>query len=315
MIVNFLRSGGKDLLASRSALPADNLGKTAFSPTRLGADADFVLGVTNLGTEPQKFGATLHVEHQGIADDVLSEMNEEASHEDLDPDLDGNGNPQRVPKPSRDDTRRAELGGSSRDDEASGIIGRCVDWFVRGIAAAIADRKMVEDKGSVPLGQLLSPARVRDSLRRLVSDLVDVAEIPIEASALYWKQIADLAHGMRGEESRVPSTIGFGPETIAAGSIGQVVVQLAAPMRPRRLRFVPDGNSHRVRIVDVRTGKDSLLLSLRPIPGSFGADGIDIGTDEVAWTSVILEINNPTNSDIDVSGVLEGDRMWFRSET
>lgn len=295
MIVNFLRANGRDLLVSHSALPVGSLGRTALSQKPLNAGSDFSMGVTNLSEDPQTFTAVLLLEEKkSLADDVLSEMNEEATHGDLDPD------------------REVE----SVAHEAPGIIGRCVDWFVRGIAAAIADRKLAQDKGDVPIGQMLSPARVRDSLRRLVSDLVDVAEIPLEASALYWKQIADLAHGSEPDRTphAIPTTIGFGPQTIPANTRSKVTINLVGAMQPRRLKFAPHCRVHELQIVDLMAGKDSLLLSTSPIPGSFGIAGIDIGTDEIAWTSVVLVIENTSREEVDLSGVLEGDRMSFRSE-
>ncbi len=169
MVVNFLRSGGKDLLISRSALPAGNLDTTAFSKIPLDADADLSMGVTNLADGPQTFSATLYFEVVGQKEGSMTE----------------------------DELRRiidkTKMLPEDLEDEP-GLLSRCRAWFRQGIEAAVSESKL-GSKEIPTISVLASPARVRDSIRRLVSQLVDVAEIPLTASALYWQQIVSAARG------------------------------------------------------------------------------------------------------------------------
>ena len=48
MIINFLRAGGKDILAAGAELPASHLESTAFTSSPIDSNAEFSLGVTNV---------------------------------------------------------------------------------------------------------------------------------------------------------------------------------------------------------------------------------------------------------------------------
>jgi hypothetical protein len=289
MIINFLRASGKDLLASGSALPAGTLGRTALTLHPIDENAELSLGVTNLSDSPQKFTAVLLLEKvagPSLADEELHRILDEAK--------------------VRPEDLHLESQTLEDEDEEPGLLAKCWGWFKQGMAVAMTD--LAEDPPA--LKDLVRPARARDSLRRLVSDFVDAAEIPLMAAALYWEQIADLAHGVGRQAQAIPSTVGFGPQTIKSGTIGEVTIQVVGRFRPQYLKMDWEA-SHNIRIVDVRIGKDSVLLSPCPIPGTFASEGIHLGGNQIALSDVIVVIENFTVSDVEVSGILDGEQVSF----
>jgi hypothetical protein len=317
MIINFLRAGGRDLLASRSALPVGPLGRTAFSPCPIEENVELSLGVTNLSDSPQNFTAVLLLEKvvsssatgsratgPSIADDELRRILDEERSRPEDLHLESQTLESQTLESQTLESQTLES--QTLEDEEPGVLARCWGWFKQGIAVAMTDHTLAADRSS--LSDLVRPARAHDSLRRLVSDFVDVAEIPLMAAMLYWKQIADLAHRAGEQEVAIPSTVGFGPEVIERGSTRKLTIDIIVPMRLRRLRLDP-AIATRLRIIDVMTEKDSLLLSLGPIPGIFGVEGIDIGSSQIAYRSVSIVIENVVDTDVEVRGVLDGNRV------
>ena len=306
MIINFLRASGRDLLASGSALPAGTLGRTAFTQHPIEKDAEFSLGVTNLSDSPQRFTAVLLLEKAVVKSqttDPRATVPRATGPRATGPSL-ADDELHRILEEER--IRPEDL---NLDDEEPGVLSKCWSWFTQGVAVAVADRTLGAE-GHLPLGELVRPARARDSLRRLVSDFVDAAEIPLLAAALYWKQIAELAHGVREQEVAIPSTVGFGPEMIKSGTAGEVMIRVVGRFRPKYLKLAGE-ISPSIRIVDVRIGKDSVLLSPCPIPGALVSEGVYLGGNQIALSDVVVVIENFTTSDVEVSGILDGEQVSF----
>jgi hypothetical protein len=295
LIINFLRVNGKDLLAAGSALPADTLGKTAFLLTQIEGKVEFSLGVTNISEVLQNITSVLVLERLETVVSPIGSLADDELHHILD---EMKARPENLHLDGED------------DDEKLGVLAKCWSWFKQGVTVAMVDRALATEERPT-LGDIVRPARARDSLRRLVSDFVDAAEIPLLAAALYWKQVAEIARGSRTDTIR--STVGFGPETIAPHTKRRVIVKVAYPFKPRRLRL--SGNTvHRLQIVDVLVGEDSILLSPSPVPGVFGEEGVDLCGDQIAFTNVTLVVVNDDGAESDISGILEGERMSFTSK-
>ena len=270
---------------SRSALPAGTLDRTALDPVTIEGSVRFALEVTNLTSEYQNFKATL------ILEPVKSERATGANLVDE----------AKAPPITEDDL-----------EEDASLLAKCWRWFKMGIEVAISDRKMASEK-TATIREMFSPARARDSFRRLVSDFVDVIEIPLEASVLYWKQIAELA---RGEDRRpviTQTSLGVGPIEIPPRCKGTVPVEVMFPFRPTCLRLVGNANRN-LKVIDVMSGKDSLLLSASPLVDSEGR-GIYIGGIEFGIRPIEIVVENPSSMDtLTVQGILDGERREFTSE-
>ena len=297
MLINSLRVNNPtrthDLLMSRSALPAGSLDRSALDPVTIEGSVRFALEVINLTSEYQNFKAILILEPveseratgANLAEDTLATKLDEA----------------KGPPITEDDL-----------EEDASLLAKCWSWFKMGIEVAISDRKMASEK-TATIREMLSPARTRDSFRRLVSDFVDVIEIPLEASVLYWKQIAELA---RGEDRRpviTQTSLGVGPIEIPPRCKGTVPVEVMFPFRPTCLRLVGNANRN-LKVIDVMSGKDSLLLSASPLVDSEGR-GIYIGGIEFGIRPIEIVVENPSSMDtLTVQGILDGERREFTSE-
>jgi len=198
----------------------------------------------------------------------------------------------------------------SMKQEEVGILGRCWQWFRAGVEAAVAQKTIPdgqETPGSWVLreGVLLpSPDRNRTSLRRLISDFVDAAEIPLMAATLYWRKIADL-------DVQGSVTLGFGPvecSTRNGKEIFEVKVWPADHVRPRRLRLNPS-TAHHFTINVIKVGDALQTITESPIQGVFAAEGILIGGQDVAGPDnpIVIEVSVAPGDNNVLSGIIEGD--------
>jgi hypothetical protein len=191
-------------------------------------------------------------------------------------------------------------------EEEAGILGRCWGWFRAGVAAALAEKTIASPMVVPGTWMRQSPGRIRESLRRLVSDFVDVAEIPLMAASLYWSKLTDL--DVQGDVS-----FGFGPldcSLMDGTEPFEAVICPSAPVRPRFLRLDPR-NAHLFTIHSIKVGETQQLISASSISGVFAVQGIMIGGQSIAGPgcNIVISVSYrpSTVSDKTLSGVIEGD--------
>jgi hypothetical protein len=169
------------------------------------------------------------------------------------------------------------------------------------------------DEGDKLTGDKLQPGQsIRGHLRLLVIDLIGVASFPLKvALQLTAKWLEELAELRRPPKAIKRNFIlDCGKTSVAANSKADINVQCYTYFRPTAV-IIPSHIASSFSITDIKVGKNSQLLSTRPIPATSlaFADGTPIPlqmdvASPMMW--ITLSVLNTSDKAVDFEATIVG---------
>jgi len=196
-------------------------------------------------------------------------------------------------------------------EEPRGIVGRCIDWFLDGIAAGVDAANHSEAAETVAAFAMRAPRSVRDSVRSLVEQVLGACEVPFMAARLYWEELARSAAlvGTSGEKifARDPAVMYTNKAVVKKGERADFSVESLASRPFRVLRQVIDeGVAAKFQILRVAvngSSKECKVLARRG-PGTYD---LDLGGEVLRPGELfVVNVGNASDSDAEFYGRVEG---------
>lgn len=168
----------------------------------------------------------------------------------------------------------------NKKDFASGLLDKCVDWFSAGVKRAVAEANESQETldselycdscGYAQDDFVPRYQRIRDRLREVVLDIIDVASFPLKAALhLTSKSLGDLK--LMQEPPR-PITIrtfvlASGKTDVGPGESVNITFQSQVNFKPS-IVVIPVEIRDKFLITDIKIGKNSQFLSATPVPAN-----------------------------------------------